>query len=178
VTDTTLAALSDALQLVGFHQNVEASLREGLSARRWSSSYAHVYVVDVLEGAVDKWPELLAEVDRQVLNQLRADELTSGGVMDAHVCFLIDDLSRRQIEARVDERSARNVSRKYWIGRAEGFEGFQARLSLLSMGSVSALAPRASFGISADDQKWVDVLVEEGPDVVFRRLLAESGCTG
>lgn len=177
MADAPIDLLSDALACVGFGTDGDIFFGEGLLARRWSSSYAHVYLASVERSAEKDWSVLLDEVDRVVLSALKADELQRGGVLDAHVCFIIDDLSRRTIENQVDERRMRNVSRKYWIERAEGISGFQSRLSLLSINRIAEFSAESSFGLSPVDQEWVDMLVEDGPEAVYKRFLSTTGCS-
>jgi hypothetical protein len=169
--------LSAALNIVGFRRDQDdALLTKELSAKSWTSSYARVYVADVSREPAPDWPSLLDEIDRTVLTALRTDELKNGGVLDAHVCFIVDDFSGRGIAMQLDERRIRNVSRKYWIERREGFAGLQSRLSLLGMAHLSVLTSDSSFGISAADQEWVDMLVQDGPAPVFQRFMKNVGC--
>ena len=176
LANAVIDQLSDALASVGFGGSGETFLGEGLPAKRWSSPYAHVYVVSVEKSIEKDWTALLDDVDRTVLNVLKSDELQTGGVLDAHVCFVIDDFSRRSIDKQVDEGRLRNVSRKYWIERAEGIGGFQSRLSLLGIDRVAELSAESSFGLSPNEQEWVDMLLDDGPESVYQRFLNKEGC--
>ena len=177
MADLLINQLSDALARVGFGTDADISLGESLLAKRWISPYAHVYVASVEKSAEQDWKVVLDEADRTVLSALKTDELQRGGVLDAHVCFIIDDFSRLTIEKQIDERQMRNVSRKYWIERAEGISGFESRLSLLGIDRITDLSAESSFGLSPEDQEWVDMLVEEGPESVYQTFLREAGCS-
>lgn len=154
----------------------DVTLSEGIQARRWTSSYAHLYVADVPPGQTWDWKALLAEIDSKVLAGLRQDELAAGGIVDAHICFLVDDETRQAAFEEIDEKSVRHVARKYWIERDEGGAALLTRLTLLPVSALTKLPGYAGMGIDTADEDWLAQLLQDGPSSTFERFAGTTEC--
>lgn len=155
---------------------VTFALSDEINARRWTSPYAHLYVADVPSGAVSDWKVLLATIDSLILASLRKDEFEAGGVIDAHICFLVDGETKQAAQAQIDEKNVRHVARKYWIERDEGSSAFLSRLTLLPISALPQLSGYAGMGLERADEEWLTRLLVDGPSQTFDCFSSGTGC--
>lgn len=152
------------------------SLAEGVVAHLWVSPYAHVYLADVPVMKKLDWKSILADVDSRVLAHLRREEIKSGGVIDAHVCFIVDDDARKELESQIDEIKLRHVARKYWLDRKRAFEDVLSRLTLLTTDALPHVGGRTDMGLTASEESWVERIVKEGPASSFQAFVTKEKC--
>lgn len=165
-------AVKKLLAQVGIVEHAGSSeLAPGITADTFESEYARLYITNcVLSDSID-WSDVVRRVDRKILQDVRSTELAGGGVIDAHVCFVVIDDKYPLSWAQQNEQLVRHVSRKYWINSSNLQDELENRLTLLPVTSAPPLSS-AQIDLSREDISWLDHLVLDGATGTFTRFIS------
>lgn len=160
------------LAQVGIIEQADSELAPGISAKTYQSDYARVYIADCGDARSHDWAEVVRMVDRKVLQDMRIAELSGGGVIDSHVCFIVSEHDDPTAWVQRNEHLVRQVSRKYWIKRSRVQHELENRLTLLPVTSAPALWHTDHAVLSTDDRAWLARLTEDGPATLFAEFIS------
>lgn len=151
------------LTQVGFSDRPgELEVAPGVVVETFSSDYARLYVVECVNFRSRDWADIVMNVDRAILQDIRSAELATGGVVDAHACFVVSSEEQPLEWAQANERLVRNISRKYWISASDIDAEFVNRLTILPIKSPPPMGASKKLSLSPDESAWVGELVSEG----------------
>jgi hypothetical protein len=153
-------------------QENEAELIPGITAKTYRSAYARLYVADCANTKIEDWSDAIRRIDRRVLQDIRASELSDGGVVDAHICFVIQEDSDPTSWIQQNEQLVRHVSRKYWIKQSKLGTELGNRLTLLPITGAPSLQQTDNLDLSTADKNWLDRLVSDGPTMLSTDFLS------
>lgn len=148
-----------------------SELVPGIEVNIFDSDYARLYIANCARIEKLDWPETVRQVDRKVLHDLRSRELSGGGVVDAHVCFIVVDDTDPMAWAAKNEQLVRQVSRKYWINSSIEQEELACRLTILPI-ETTPLQQGSRAGLPSDSVKWLDDLVTDGVSSTVERFMS------
>ncbi|GGD47692.1 hypothetical protein [Pseudoxanthomonas indica] len=168
---TTSRDLTLLLSQVGIVEHgPQIDLLPGVAAKVYRSSYVRLYIALCEQDTELNWPEIVRIVDKKVLEDIRGEELKDGGVVDAHVCFVANDAESASLWALRNERTVRNVSRKYWLSTSEFPSQLLNRLPILPISDPPNVQRSETLQLAADDSNWLDSLIAEGPSLTFTKF--------
>lgn len=136
------------------------NVTKNLIAHQWKSDYAHFYLAEVATDSGLDWKKLILEVDRMVLGNLQKSEFETGGVIDAHVCFVVEGGIKRGVADQLGERVFRNISRKYWVSKESAYESILLRLPILSISELPQIDLVSDMGLDKVDNEWLENIVK------------------
>lgn len=169
---TPTSEIKRLLEQVGMREDGASSeLVPGIEASIFDSDYARLYIVNCARIEKLDWPETVRQVDRKILHDLRSRELSGGGVVDAHVCFIVVDDTDPMAWAAKNEQLVRQVSRKYWIKSSMEQEELACRLTILPI-NTTPLQQGSRAGLPSDSGKWLDDLVTDGVSATVEKFIA------